>query len=150
MTECPYLIGAAIQGVLAVPEFVLMNSATHGNMFLGTLMVSLGDAIMGPIVMTYIAETFRTTVRYTGVSIAYQFGAILGSGLSAVFASWVLLTYKSTYYVSVYLLGLSVLGFLVMLLFGRETAELSLRADPSAAHRPAGVAASVGTGVPKS
>jgi MFS transporter, MHS family, shikimate and dehydroshikimate transport protein len=124
-----YLIGALIQAALAFPEFALMNTATTGNMFLGTLMVSLGDAIMGPIVMTYIAETFRTTVRYTGVSIAYQFGAILGSGLSAVFASWVMLTYHSTWYVSVYLLGLSALGFFTMLIFGRETSDLDLRAD---------------------
>lgn len=116
-----FAVGALLQAMAAYPAFTMLGMEGYYSIFWGVLLVSLGDAVMGPIAMAHIAESFRTSVRYTGVSIAYQVGAILGSGLSVLLASWIVYTYGDTSLVSAYLIGLSILGVFVMFRFGRET-----------------------------
>ena len=106
------LAGAAFLALYAFPLFWLVNT---GNAAVIVLAMSIGffgsAAIFGPMA-AFISETFGTRVRYTGASLGYQTGAVLGGGLSPFIATALLVwSDGASWSVSVYL----VLGAMVSL-----------------------------------
>jgi MHS family shikimate/dehydroshikimate transporter-like MFS transporter len=97
--------GAVFQAAFAFPMFWLMDARWF------TLAMVLGfigsGALFGPMA-AYFAELFRTRVRYSGVAVSYQLGAVLGGGL-APFVATSLLGY-GTWAVAVYLIAGAVLS----------------------------------------
>jgi MHS family shikimate/dehydroshikimate transporter-like MFS transporter len=106
------LAGAAFLALYAFPLFWLVDT---GNAAVIVLAMSIGffgsAAIFGPMA-AFFSETFGTRVRYTGASLGYQTGAVLGGGLSP-FSATALLVWSdgASWSVSVYL----VLGAMVSL-----------------------------------
>ena len=106
------LAGAAFLALYAFPLFWLVNT---GNAAVIVLAMSIGffgsAAIHGPMA-AFVSETFGTRVRYTGASLSYQTGAVLGGGLSPFIATALLVwSDGASWSVSVYL----VLGAMVSL-----------------------------------
>jgi MFS transporter, MHS family, shikimate and dehydroshikimate transport protein len=106
------LAGAAFLALYAFPLFWLVDT---GNAAVIVLAMSIGffgsAAIHGPMA-AFISETFGTKVRYTGASLSYQTGAVLGGGLSPFIATALLVwSDGASWSVSVYL----VLGAMVSL-----------------------------------
>jgi MFS family permease len=86
-----------------------------GNEAVIVLAMSIGffgsAAIFGPMA-AFTSETFGTRVRYTGASLGYHTGAVLGGGLSPFIATALLVwSHGASWSVSVYL----VLGAMVSL-----------------------------------
>ncbi|EIH9539087.1 TPA: MHS family MFS transporter [Escherichia coli] len=72
---------------------------------------NLGPTMMFAVQPTLFTRMFGTKVRYTGLSFAYQFSAILG-GLSPLIASSLLaLGGGKPWYVALFLFAVSVLSF---------------------------------------
>jgi len=90
-----------------------------------TLVVGLGlmGLTYGPL-GTVISEIFPTAVRYTGSSLAFSFGGILGASLAPSIATW-LATRWGLNFVGYYLSAAAVLSFLG-LLWIRETKDEDL------------------------
>ena len=106
------LAGAAFLALYAFPLFWLVNTGSAALIFLALAIGFLGSAaIFGPMA-AFIAESFDTKVRYSGASLGYQMGAVLGGGLSP-FVATALLAWSggASWSVSVYL----VLGALMSL-----------------------------------
>jgi len=106
------LAGAAFLALYAFPLFWLVNTGNAALIFLALAIGFLGSAaIFGPMA-AFIAESFDTKVRYSGASLGYQMGAVLGGGLSP-FVATALLAWSggASWSVSVYL----VLGALMSL-----------------------------------
>jgi MFS transporter, MHS family, shikimate and dehydroshikimate transport protein len=106
------LAGAAFLALYAFPLFWLVDT---GNAAVIVLAMSIGffgsAAIHGPMA-AFISETFGTRIRYTGASLGYQTGAVLGGGLSPFIATALLVwSDGASWSVSVYL----VLGAMVSL-----------------------------------
>ena len=106
------LAGAAFLALYAFPLFWLVDT---GNAAVIVLAMSIGffgsAAIFGPMA-AFFSETFSTRVRYTGASLGYQTGAVLGGGLSPFIATALLVwSDGASWSVSVYL----VLGAMVSL-----------------------------------
>ena len=106
------LAGAAFLALYAFPLFWLVDT---GNAAVIVLAMSIGffgsAAIFGPMA-AFFSETFSTRVRYTGASLGYQTGAVLGGGLSPFIATALLVwSDGASWLVSVYL----VLGAMVSL-----------------------------------
>lgn len=85
------LAGAFISIVLVFPMFAMFNS---GNFWLIAAAFLLGNPIIqasmyGPI-GAFLAEKFDTQDRYTGVSLTYQLGSLLGAGTAPLMATWLL------------------------------------------------------------
>lgn len=79
--------GAAFLGVFAFPLFWLLETRSPGLVVLAMVVAFAGSAaVFGPM-PAYYAELFGTRVRYSGVSLSYQLGAVLGGGLSPVVAT---------------------------------------------------------------
>ncbi|MER7606801.1 MFS transporter [Nocardioides sp. NPDC127503] len=74
------LIGSALITVWAFPFFWLVNTASMPLIMLATLVGGMGcTMIYGPLA-AYLAELFEPSVRYSGMSLAYQLAAIVVSG----------------------------------------------------------------------
>ncbi|MGP9607503.1 MFS transporter [Glutamicibacter sp. AOP38-B1-38] len=83
------LVGAGISIALVFPMFALFNS---GNFWLIALAFLVGNPIIqasmyGPI-GAFLAEKFETQDRYTGVSLTFQLGSLVGAGTAPLMATW--------------------------------------------------------------
>lgn len=117
------LAGAVISIALVFPMFALLNS---GSYWLVALAFLLGNPIIqasmyGPI-GAFLAEKFETQDRYTGVSVTFQLGSLLGAGTAPLMATWLssLPNGRGTDNVGWYFIGLTALAALAVLL-SKET-----------------------------
>lgn len=120
-------IAIVLFGFLIAPMFVA-NDAIGVTMFL-----SLGLALMG---MTYgplgtmLSELFPTEIRYTGVSLTFNLGGIVGASLAPYAATWLATNY-GLHYVGYYLSGATVLTLLALLLVGKQKSITESGLTPS-------------------
>ena len=97
-----YLWGAVLSGIWAFALFPLVDT---GNVFIVTGAISLGLIFVGMQYgpqAAFFTELFSTEVRYSGASLGYQIGAILGGALAPTIAVMLWNTY-GVVYVSVYM-----------------------------------------------
>jgi len=120
-----FTAGAALVIVWAFPFFGLINTASPGLILLAFAVMLLAQSLMAGPQAAMIAELFPSTVRYSGTSIAYQIGSILGGGFAPLIATSLFATYGSTVPISLYLLVLGALslGAIILLKVGRYSAS---------------------------
>ncbi|GAA3665649.1 MFS transporter [Arthrobacter ginkgonis] len=128
-----FTAGAALVIVWAFPFFGLINTANPGLILLAFTVMLLAQSLMAGPQAAMIAELFPSTVRYSGTSIAYQIGSILGGGFAPLIATSLFATYGSTVPISLYLLVLGALslGAIILLKVGRYSASYDA---PEASH----------------
>lgn len=105
-----FVIGYGLVFVWMIPMFMLVDT---GNIVLYTvaifvLTVGLGLSY-GPQSAMY-AEMFPAHVRYSGISIGYALGAILGGAFAATVAQILLETTKSSISIAIYIMVLTVIS----------------------------------------
>jgi MFS family permease len=109
---------------LAIAGFGALLSPLFGSgSMIGVLLFfGLGFALMGftygPL-GTALAELFPTEVRYTGASLTFNFGGIVGASLAPYIATW-LATNWGLGYVGLYLAVAGLITALALALVGRE------------------------------
>jgi MFS family permease len=121
-----FMLGAILTGVWAFALFPLVDT---GNFWLIVLGISGGLVFLGFMYgpqAAFFTELFSTEVRYSGASLGYQVGAILGGAFAPTIAA-VLWTQYSVVWVSVYIALASVLSLLSVLML-TETYKTSLSA----------------------
>ena len=99
-----YMLGAVLLGFWAFAIFPLIDS---GSFLQITVALSVGQIIVGMMYgpqAAFLAELFATHVRYSGASLGYQFGAILGGALAPIIATALLAATGSTIGISIYIL----------------------------------------------
>ena len=67
----------------------------------------------GPQAALY-AEMFPAKVRYSGVSVGYALGSILGGAFAATIAQWIVSTYGQSWPIGVYLVILSAISLIAV------------------------------------
>ncbi len=98
-----YMVGAVLMGVFG---FVLFPLVDTGSFLWITVAVCIGQVIIGMMYgpqAAFLAEMFSTHVRYSGASLGYQLGAILGGAMAPIIATAILAIYGSTIGISVYI-----------------------------------------------
>ena len=98
-----YRRGAILSGVVRFALFPLIDT---GSPLMITLAVTVGMIFLGMQYgpqAAYFTELFSTEVRYSGASLGYQIGAILGGALAPTIAV-LLWTELGIFYVSLYIL----------------------------------------------
>ena len=127
------LAGAVLSIVLIFPMFALYNS---GNFWLIALAFLLGNPIIqasmyGPI-GAFLAEKFETQDRYTGVSLTYQLGSLVGAGTAPLMATWLINIDNGggTNNIAWYFIGLMVLAGIAVYL-SQETRHRAKRTASS-------------------
>lgn len=82
-----YLAGAAFAGLFAFPFFVLLDAQNAAVTWVALIVAyNFGPTVMFAVQPTMFTAMFGTRIRYTGLSFAYQFSAILG-GLTPLIAT---------------------------------------------------------------
>lgn len=83
------LAGALISVALVFPMFALFNSGVPWMVAVGFMVGNpiIQASMYGPI-GAFLAEKFDTASRYTGVSITFQVGSVLGAGMAPLMGQW--------------------------------------------------------------
>jgi MFS family permease len=111
------MTGAVLLGLWG---FVLFPLIDTGSFLLITLALSGGQILVGLMYgpqAALLAELFSTHVRYSGVSLGYQLGAILGGAMAPIIATTILVTTGGTLGISIYIAiacGLTLVSVLLL------------------------------------
>jgi MFS family permease len=111
-----YMLGAVLTGLWAFAIFPLIDT---GSFLLICIALCGGQLFVGFMYgpqAAFLAELFSTNVRYSGASLGYQFGAILGGAMAPIIATALLAYYESTLGISIYILIASLITLLSVFL----------------------------------
>lgn len=108
-----YMFGAGFCILFAFP-FFLMLETTNPTVIILALIIgyNLGPTAMFAVQPTMFSKMFGTNVRYTGLSFAYQFSAILGGFTPLINSTLLQLNDNSYKYVALFFLTISLIAFI--------------------------------------
>lgn len=98
-----YAVGAAL---LAVWSFAIFPLIATGSLLWIAVAIGVGQFLVGLMYgpqAAFLTEIFSTRVRYSGVSLGYQFGAIVGGAIAPLVATSLLAKFGSPFWISVYM-----------------------------------------------
>jgi MFS family permease len=97
-----FMAGAALEGLWVFVLFPLIETRSFICITIAVVIGQLLNSMMyGPLAALF-AELFTTRVRYSGASLGYQIGAVLGGALAPIIATALLARYHGSVGVSVY------------------------------------------------
>ena len=124
-----FAAGAIVVALSAFPLFAMIESGSTPLLFLGVIVImGLGHPLMyGPQAALY-SEMFPPEVRYSGASLGYQIGGMLG-GLVPLLASALLISYdNASWPMATLLAGIAVVSLLSLLTIRARYADEAVRA----------------------
>lgn len=121
----PFMWGAALCGLWAFAFFPLIETREPAMIALAvSVALVLISMMYGPQAALF-AELFPVELRYSGASLGYQLGTVLGGGLAPMIAATLFEEFHSSLPISIYLAGACTLSLVC-------TAALALRARRAA------------------
>ncbi|MDH2455735.1 MFS transporter [Corynebacterium bovis] len=121
-----FLVGYAILLVLAVPVWLLIDTRSIWMFGLAVLLFIPGLSLSyGPQSALY-AEMFDRSVRYSGVSLAYALGSILGGAFAPMIAELLLSRTGVSWSVGIYIMVMCVISMTALALTPRTLADREL------------------------
>jgi MFS family permease len=115
------LLGWLLLAAALLVLFPLVNTASTMGLFAGLTLVTVGlGMVIGPLSAHY-TEIFPVNVRFSGVSIAYALGAIVGGAFAPTIAQALVQATGSTGAVTVYLEVMVVVSIVATLLVRDRT-----------------------------
>jgi len=126
-----YIFGWILQLIGVFALFPLVNTGDIWLMFLGLAILTVGLGFTyGPQAALY-SELFPASIRFSGVSISYAIGAILGGAFAPTIATALVQATGSTVSVTWYLAGMTLVGLAATLLL-RDRSGIPLGPDHEA------------------
>ena len=111
-----YVIGWLLLLAALIPLFTLVNTGNVWVLLLGLVLLTVGLGFTyGPQAALY-AELFPASVRFSGVSISYALGAILGGAFAPMIAAALVRATGGTTAVTVYLVALVIVSLAATLM----------------------------------
>jgi metabolite-proton symporter len=124
----PFILGAALTGLWAFAIFPLIET---GQPWAVALSISVELALLclmyGPQAALF-AELFPVEVRYSGASLGYQIGAVLGGGFAPMIATALVARFHTSTSIAVYLAlmcAISLISTVILSLRARAAARLA-------------------------
>ena len=146
-----FQIGYVALALWAIPMWFLIDSGSLLLFFVAAVVLTIPLGITyGPQAALY-AEMFPARVRYSGVSVGYALGSILGGAFAATIAQWIISTYGQSWLIGVYITALSIISLIAVSLVrdpmgvdlnDRVVHEAYMHQHPELAARDPGVAGS--------
>jgi MHS family shikimate/dehydroshikimate transporter-like MFS transporter len=127
-----YLAGAAATAVVIFPFFGLLSTGHGGLVWIAFILAyNLGPTSMFAVQPTMFARMFGTRVRYTGLSFAYQFSAIIGGLTPLICVTLVRIGGGGPWLVASYVSAVSILSFICVLLVRERRVGMDAAAERS-------------------
>ena len=104
--------------------FLLFPLTDTGNpwlLFAGVSLFAIGNGFTYGQQAAYFTELFPASIRYSGVSITYAIGAILGGAFAPTIAAWLVQSTGTATSVSFYIAGVMVVAFAATLMLRDRT-----------------------------
>ncbi|WP_329047440.1 MHS family MFS transporter [Amycolatopsis sp. NBC_01488] len=118
-----YLVGTLALALWTFPFFLLFDTRSVPLLLVAVVVLAFGLGLTyGPQAAAY-AELFPAAIRYSGVSFAYAFGAVLGGGFAPLVATWLVGLTGTSLSVSAYMLVACLITLAAVLALRERTAE---------------------------
>jgi MFS family permease len=111
-----YAIGAASALLWAFPLFLLVNTRSVAAALLAFMVAGVVQAIMAGAQGGLFTEIFDARTRFTGASIAYQLGGLVGGAVTPIASTGLFGAYHSSTPISLYLGLLCAVSLVALLL----------------------------------
>lgn len=118
-----FLAGALLVAVWAFPFFALVDSGDLGAMSLAMTVAAVAVATMAGPQAALVADLFPARVRYSGASLAYQIGSVLGGAFAPSIATSLFAARHESWPIALYMAGLGVISFGALLFLRADTPE---------------------------
>ena len=126
-----YIAGWVLQLLGVFLLFPVTNIGTVASLAIALVVLTIGLGLTyGPQAALY-AELFPASIRFSGVSISYAIGAILGGAFSPMIAQAIFQATNSTTGITWYLAGMTLIGLVATLLL-RDRSGIPLGPDHEA------------------
>jgi MFS family permease len=133
-----YAVGALTAVLWPFPMFWLVDTASTGLALLAFVVAAIVQGIMSGAQGGLFTEIFEVRLRYSGISIAYQLGGMVGGAVTPIAATALYGAYASSGPIALYVAVLSLVSLVSVL--GLRPAPASTTENP---RRQAGVSAAV-------
>lgn len=120
-----YAVGAATTAGAAFLLFVLVDTGSVVATLIAFLVTGVVQGIMAGAQGGLFTEIFETRMRYSGVSIAYQVGGMLGGAVTPIVATALYGAYAAALPIASYVSGLSVISLIAVALIRTIPADAS-------------------------
>lgn len=101
--------------------FPLVNTGNVWLLFMGLALFAIGNGFTYGQQAAYFSELFPASIRYSGVSITYAIGAILGGAFAPMISAWLVAQTGSATSVALYIAAVMVVAFTATLLLRDRT-----------------------------
>lgn len=128
-----FQIGYVLVLLWVIPMWFLIDTASLPLYFVAAFVLTIGLGLSyGPQAALY-AEMFPAHVRYSGVSIGYALGAILGGAFAPMISEAILNATGTSWYIGIYLAGITIISLIaVSLVKDRPDLPLGVAAEDRA------------------
>lgn len=106
-----YQLGFVIQVIVTFPIFALINTGVLSYLILAVILLSVGQGLTYGPQSALFCELFPARVRYSGASVAYGLGALIGGAFAPTIATYLQGLTGTTTLISVYVIVASLIGF---------------------------------------
>jgi MFS family permease len=110
-----FTIGALTAVVWPLPMFALVNTRSTGLALLAFVVAAVVQGIMAGAQGGLFTEIFDVHVRYSGISIAYQLGGLIGGAVTPIVATALFGAYHSSTPVALYVTALSLISLVAII-----------------------------------
>ncbi len=105
-----YFLGFSCQLLTVFPLFALVNTGRVGLLALGLALFSIGTGLTYGPQAAFFSELFPASIRYSGVSISYALGSILGGAFAPLIGTALVQRTGTVYSVGWYLIGITLVA----------------------------------------
>lgn len=116
-----YIIGWVAFLAVIFFLFPMVNTGNVWILFIGLSLFAIGNGFTYGQQAAYFAELFPASIRYSGVSITYAIGAIIGGAFAPMISAWLVAETGSATSVAFYIAGVMVVAFAATLLLRDRT-----------------------------
>lgn len=116
-----YIIGWIAFLAVVFFLFPLVNTGNVWLLFAGLALFAIGNGFTYGQQAAYFSELFPASIRYSGVSITYAIGAILGGAFAPMISAWLVAQTGTATTVAIYIATVMVVAFIATLLLRDRT-----------------------------
>ncbi|SDH16579.1 MFS transporter [Nonomuraea jiangxiensis] len=125
-----YIVGAVTAVLWPLPMFGLVNTGNAGAALAAFVVAAMVQGIMAGAQGGLFTEIFDVRFRYSGISIAYQLGGMIGGALTPIVATALFEAYRSSTAIALYVAGLSLISLVAVLGVRKIAAPEAESAEP--------------------
>ncbi|TWB44548.1 MFS transporter [Nitrospirillum viridazoti] len=122
-----FMAGAALTGLWSFAFFPLLETLSYLAVLVALIVELLCLSVMYGPQAALFAELFPVEVRYSGASLGYQLGAVIGGGFAPIIATALFAKYASTLPISIFLFGVCFISLTCTYFLTRDAKSSSAR-----------------------